>query len=195
MSAALEPSWAWPSVSFSATGRPLASTRAWIFQGRGSSWSARPASAPCTGLERRPERRPSWRTTPLFDVAAMLMNADRGRVDHLQIAVIGLRHRLEDAVPNADPRPAAEAVGAGRRRAVALGNVGPGRAGPEPPIDAVQHLPVVRPRHAARLVRQQRLDDRPLKVGQLVTTRSAHQGSSQNLESCEARARYNFMSS
>src|SRR5215207_10385969 len=41
---------------------------------------------------------------------------------------------------------------------------------------------------------QQRLDDRPLGVGQLVTARRAHQGSSQNLESLFASRRYAFMS-
>ena len=105
---------------------------------------------------------------PLFDVGRVLMNADRGGVDHLQIAVVSLRNRLEDPVPDAELPPPDEAVVAGRRRSVALRNVRPGRAGPQPPVDAVQHLPIIGPRHPARLVRQQRLDDRPFEIRQLV---------------------------
>ena len=120
--------------------------------------------------------------TPFYhsnSLAAMLMHPNGGRVDHLQVAVIGGRHGLEDAIPDADLGPAPEAVGAGGRRPIALRDVVPGRARPKPPIDAVQHLAVVRP----RLVRQKRLDNRPLEVAQLVASRCAHQGSSQNLES------------
>ena len=119
---------------------------------------------------------------PLFDVGRMLMHADRGGVDHLQIAVVGLRDRLEDPVPDAVLAPSDEAVVAGRRRTVALGNVGPGRARPQPPVDAVQHPPVIGPRHAARLVRQQRLDDRPFEIGQFVAA-WGHDGSFEELES------------
>src|SRR3954465_11778506 len=92
----------------------------------------------------------------------------RGRtltIDPLQVAIIGLRHCLKDAIPYANLGPAAKAVRARRGWPVAFRDVGPGRAGPQPPVDAVQHLPVVRPRNAARLVRQQRLDNRPFKVG------------------------------
>jgi len=65
-----------PSVSLSTTGKPLASTSAW-------SLVVSPlASAPRSGgLERRPERQ-AFRADPLFDVAAMLMNPNRRRVDH-----------------------------------------------------------------------------------------------------------------
>ncbi len=40
---------------------------------------------------------------------------------------------------------------------------------PEPPQDAVQHPPVIDPRHPAGLVRQKRLDDRPFLVAQFVS--------------------------
>ena len=59
---------------------------------------------------------------------------------------------------------------------------------------ASQHLAILRTGDAARLVRKQRLDDRPLEIGQLVTAWRAHQGSSQNLESSFAPRRYPFMS-
>ena len=81
--------------------------------------------------------------TPLFDIAAVLVDADRGRVNHLQVAVVILRYRREDPVPHADLCQASEAVGAGRCRPVVLGDVGPGRTGPDTPIDAVQDLTVI----------------------------------------------------
>src|SRR5699024_3818681 len=99
-------------------------------------------------------------------------------------------NRLKDLVPDPELPPAHEAVIAGGWWAVAFRDVGPGRAGAQPPIDTVQHLPVVCPRHTPRLVWQQRLDDRPLEVGQIVTARRAHQGSSQNLESRRRLRRY-----
>ena len=120
-------------------------------------------NAPCIGLERGPERRLAWRTAPLFAVAPVLVHPDRGAVDHLQIAIVGLGNFSEDAVPHADLalrwpphraslgvapgqlRPAPEPIGAGRGRAVALGDVGPGRAGPQPPVDAVQHAAIIEP--------------------------------------------------
>src|SRR5437763_11251278 len=85
MSAALRPSWACRSVSLMMIGIPLASTRAWILVDRpprerpmhsARAWSRASAGVACG---------------PLFDVAAMLMDPDRGGVDHLQVAVIGLR--------------------------------------------------------------------------------------------------------
>jgi hypothetical protein len=94
----------------------------------------------------------------------MLMNADRRRVDDLQIAIVSLRHRFKDLIPDAELPPSHEAVITGGRGTMALGNVGPGRARPQPPINAVQNPPIIHTCHAARLVRQKRLDDRPLKV-------------------------------
>ena len=72
--------------------------------GRGSWSSARPASAPCIGRERCPQR---WHPArgPPFNVGGMLMDADRGTVDHLQVAVIGGRNRVEDSVPTPRGRP------------------------------------------------------------------------------------------
>jgi hypothetical protein len=49
--------------------------------------------------------------------------------------------------------PPVKPVHAGRVRAVARRNVGPERAGPQPPEDAVQHPPVILPRHPARFLR------------------------------------------
>jgi hypothetical protein len=124
----------------------------------------------------------AWPVAPPFDVAAMLMHADRGGVYYLQIAVISLRHRLENPVPHTDLGPASEPVGAGRGWAIALWDVSPGRARPKPPVDAVQDFPVICPGHTSWLVRQQRLDDRPLEVGQFLAA-GGHRGTSGHLES------------
>ena len=73
---------------------------------------------------------------------------------------------------DASLRPAA-AVRAGRSRAVALGNTGPGRPAAQPSDDAVQHLAIIHARHFARLVGQRRIDHRLFKSrtsGSRVTT-------------------------
>ena len=136
----------------SVMGRPLASTSTWILVV--SSPRERPmhragASSPssaCGPASRRIEEESTiWR-----------------------IAVASLGDGFESLVPDAQLPPPDEAVVARRRRDVALGNVGPRRTRPQPPADAVRNAPIIHPRHAARLVREQRLDDRPFRVRQLV---------------------------
>jgi hypothetical protein len=72
----------------------------------------------------------------------------------------------------ADPRrplpPANIAVVAGGVGTIPLRDVGPGRPCPQPPEDAVEHLAVVHPCDPARLVWQQRLNDRPLEIADLI---------------------------
>lgn len=111
------------------------------------------------------------------------MHADRGGVDHLQIAVVTLRDSLENPVPHAQLPPPHKAVVAGRGRPVALGDIRPGGTGSEPPIDAVEHAPIVRPRDTARLVGQNGFYDRPFEIRKFVAA-LVHQGSSvEELES------------
>lgn len=69
-----------------------------VADGRGSWLSARPASAPCIGRERRPQWGPRRSQDPPFNVRAMLMDPDRRAVDHLQVAFIGGGEGLEDRV-------------------------------------------------------------------------------------------------
>lgn len=109
------------------------------------------------GRRRSKQRRPPGRLPFIFAVRPALMDADGGRVDHLDAAVVGLRHRLEEAVPDADRPPSHEAVVAGCGRSVAFGDVGPWRAHAQPPVGAVERPPAVRPRHSTRPARQQRL--------------------------------------
>ena len=73
MSAAERPSWACPSVSFRAIGRPRASTSAWIF------------------VVRPPRERPMQRDRIVFlTIGGMLVHPDRGAIDHLDVAIISL---------------------------------------------------------------------------------------------------------
>lgn len=94
----------------------------------------------------------------------MLVNAHDGTIDHLNFAVVGLRNCLQNLIPNTRRTPADKAIVAGGVRAIAFWNIGPGRAGAEPPEDAVQHAAVVNARHSARFVRQKRCDDFPLGI-------------------------------
>ena len=67
--------------------------------------SVHPASAPCSGFHRRPQGWPGLRAAPFFTLGPMLMDADRRGVDHLQIAVVSLGNRIENAIPNAKITP------------------------------------------------------------------------------------------
>src|SRR5437588_12724355 len=79
----------------------------------------------------------------------MLMDAHRGAVDHLHIAVVGLADGGHNPVPNPGLTPAHKAVVAGRGRAEFLPQGAPRRARPQHPKDAVQHPPIIHPRNPA----------------------------------------------
>ncbi len=106
------------------------------------------------------------------------MRPDRSAVDHLDLPVVGGAYRVHQAIPDARFPPANETVVAGRARTVALGQIAPWRTRAQDPKDAVQHSAVVNPRNASRLVRQQRLDNAPLEIGQIVSAHS--EGESEN---------------
>lgn len=99
----------------------------------------------------------------------MLVDADAGGVDHHDIALKGGRYRGQQSVPHSCFAPTHEAVVAGGRWPVALGHLSPWRACSKPPENTVQNTSVINPRNAARLVRQQRLNDRPFPVCQFVS--------------------------
>ena len=96
------------------------------------------------------------------------MHAHDGTIDHLDLAVVGLRNGLQNLIPDAGSPPANEAIVAGRVGAIAFRNISPGCARAQPPEDAVQDAAVVNARHATRLVRQKRCDDLPLGIGEFV---------------------------
>ena len=77
---------------------------------------------------------------------------------------------------------------------IALRDVVPGRARPKT-AKRCRSAPCGRPPAACRAACSERLDHRPFEVApELVASRCAHQGSSQNLESPPAFRRYPFMS-
>lgn len=98
----------------------------------------------------------------------MLVNADTGRVDHDDVAIISLGDFLQEPIPDARFAPADESVVAGRRGAVTLGHFRPGRTRSKAPEDAVQNPAVINTGNATRLVRKQGFDDRPFVIRQLV---------------------------
>ncbi len=96
------------------------------------------------------------------------MHAHAGAVNHLDVAIVSLCDGVHNPVPDAGLGPAAEAVVAGRRRAVATGQISPRRAGTQNPEDAVQNPAIIHPGNPAGLPWQQRLDNRPLKIREIV---------------------------
>jgi hypothetical protein len=77
----------------------------------------------------------------------------------------------QQLVPGAVPAPAHEAVIAGLPRAVAVGEVPPGRAGAQLPQDPIDHPAMATPATAAALVAwQQRRKLRPCPIGELSAT-------------------------
>ena len=98
----------------------------------------------------------------------MLVDADASGVDHHDLAFEGGGNRGKKPVPHPGFTPADKPVVTGGRGAVALGHLGPWRAGPKPPENAVQNPTIIYTGNPARLVRQQRLDDRPFLVCQFV---------------------------
>ena len=109
-----------PGCEERAIGRPLVSTTAWVLafspplKRPKHLWSG---LFPAVG---------SGGKAALFGVRTVLADADGGEIDHLDVAVVGLRDRLEDAVPHAVFRASNEAVVAGLERAAAVRDVGPG---------------------------------------------------------------------
>ena len=99
----------------------------------------------------------------------MLVDANTGRVDHDDIAVVSLGNRFKKSIPDTGLPPADEAIVAGGRRTIAFWNFRPRRTCSEAPEDAVQNATIIDARNSARLIRQQRRDDRPFVVGEFVT--------------------------
>jgi hypothetical protein len=109
---------------------------------------------------------------PLFCRRGLLVSANGGAVDHLDVAVVGGGEGLHHPLPDTRLPPSHEAIVAGGARAVTLGQVAPWRTGSQHPEDAVQHAPIVDARYASWFVGQQRLDHTPLEVGQVISAHS-----------------------
>jgi hypothetical protein len=96
------------------------------------------------------------------------MDPNGGAVDHLDVAVVRDGDGVHQPVPHARLPPSHEAVVTGGARPIPLRQVAPRCTRPQYPEDAVQQAAVIDARHASRLVGQQRLDNAPLEVGQIV---------------------------
>ena len=81
--------------------------------------------------------------------------------------------RAHDLGPDARSSPANEAIVAGRVRTEVVRQVAPWRPGSQDPEDAIEDAAVIHSWHAARLVRQHRLDGSPFVVGEFVAHDSA----------------------
>ena len=96
------------------------------------------------------------------------MHAHDRAVDHLHLAVVGLDDGVHQTVPDAGLAPPIEAVVGGRVRAISFGQIPPRRTGTQNPEDTVENTPIVLWLHTAPVLRQQRLDDAPLEVCEIV---------------------------
>ena len=163
-SLALFPSWAWPSVELERDRIAVGideSVDAFVV-----SPAARAPHVSGRSVVPLPRSPPS----PLYDVGRVPMNADRGGVDHLQIATVSLRDRLEDPDPRHPPCAIAQS-GCSRSSADHSAPECPPRANPSAAASKCRSTqadhPVLRgtPRG---LFGSSGADDRPFKIRQLV---------------------------
>ena len=127
---------------------------------------------------------------PLFCRRGLLVGADGGAVDHLDVAVVRGGDGVHQPVPDTCLPPSHEAVVAGGAWAVALRQVAPRRTGSQHPEDAVQHASVIHARYASGLIGQQRLDYAPLEVGQIVSAHGEPESQSLVLEKLPIERRH-----
>ena len=97
------------------------------------------------------------------------MHAHDRAVDHLHVAVVRFHDGIHQAIPDSRLAPAVEAIVGRRVGPVSLGHVAPLGA----PVRSTQKMPLSTRRFffrpdAAPLPRQQRLDDAPLEVREIV---------------------------
>ena len=98
----------------------------------------------------------------------MLMYADDRRVDHLHRGVMGASQCIHNPGPHARSTPANETIVTSGARAECMRQIAPWWSRSQHPEDAIEDTTVIDPWHAARLVRQHRLDGGLLIVGEFV---------------------------
>ncbi|MBB5984198.1 hypothetical protein HNP60_000172 [Sphingobium sp. B1D3A] len=108
---------------------------------------------------------------PLFCRRGLLVSANRGTVDHLDVAIVRGGDGIHHPIPDARRSPSHEAVVAGRSRAIAFGQIALRCTRAQHPEYTVEHTAIIDARHASRLVGQKRFDHAPLEVGKII---SAH---------------------
>ena len=96
------------------------------------------------------------------------MDAHDRAVDHLYVAIVSLGDGVHQPVPDPGLAPAVEAVVGRCVRPISLRQIAPSRAAAEHPEDAVEHAPVVLAARPRLTLGQNRLNDAPLEVRQIV---------------------------
>ena len=96
------------------------------------------------------------------------MDAHQRTVDHLYLAVVCLDDGIHQPIPDAGLAPAVEAIVDGRVRPISLRQIAPGRSGPQNPENAAEDTAIVRWLAATTACRQNRLDNAPLEIRQVV---------------------------
>lgn len=121
---------------------------------------------------RPPRERPiacAW--APLFCAGRRAVRLGRGAVDQVNAAWLGNRERLQQALPEPTPGPAVEAVLDRGRRPVHGRTILPTPARAQDMNDPAQDATIIDPPCARLISWQQRLDDRPLSIGEPELTR------------------------
>ena len=140
-------------------------------------FGAQPASRASDGVIR----------TPFFPPAACWWAQHHRGVEEMKRPRRARRQRLEQALPHPLLGPAVVAVADCRMRPAALRKVAPRRAGAQDVKDPADRPPVVHPWNAPRLVRQQRRDDRPFRIRQIVPALHPQSPTVWKLESHQSR--------
>jgi hypothetical protein len=113
----------------------------------------------CMNFGRQSASRPAHQ---LFTVASgagsVLVHSDDGGINHLHDCIMACGQRIQKLVPHVGSAPANKAFVASGVGAKVIRQIAPRRARTQDPKDAVEHAAVIYTRHAARLVRQERLD-------------------------------------
>ncbi len=104
------------------------------------------------------------RRVSFFERGCGVVNTDAGAVHHYHVNVVHVGHRIHDLIPNTCIGPPIEAVVDSRVGAVFAGQVAPWDARAKHVENAVNDAPIIHPFHAARLVRQNLLDEVPLQI-------------------------------
>src|SRR3546814_8527776 len=81
---------------------------------------------------------------------------------------MGNCHCVHDPVPDARLGPATKPIVAGGVRPIAFRKVRPGSSATQHPENAIQDTPVIHTRHTARLPRKHSINDRPLRIAQII---------------------------
>jgi hypothetical protein len=103
------------------------------------------------------------------------MHADDGGVDHLDSGIVGYGKRVYDAAPDARPAPSDEAIVTGGVGAKMIRQIAPRCSGAQDPEYAIEDTPVVYPRNATWLVRQDGPDGNPFMISEFVAHDSSPQ--------------------